>query len=140
MADNSSPFRLLWPEIDDAPSAKAASYLGAFGVALYSLVIAAIVTYGLIRIHATVSWGAAAAYLDALIFAVLAFGVSKLWRSAAIAALVLFLAEQILAGLRAHAMVGFVMPILLTLFLISGGRGTVLFHRFSGRDVAGGDA
>jgi hypothetical protein len=140
MADNSSPFRLLWPEIDDAQSAKAASYLGAFGVALYSLVVAAIVTYGLVRIHAAVSWAAVAAYFDAMIFAVLAFGIFRFWRSTAIAALVLFLAEQVLAGLQAHGMVGFVMPILLTLFMISGVRGTVLFHKFSRSEAAGGDA
>jgi hypothetical protein len=101
---------------------------------------AAIVTYGLVRIHAAVSWAAAAAYLDAMIFAVLAVGTFKLWRSTAIVALALFLAEQVLAGIRAHGMVGFVMPILIALFMISGVRGTVLFHKFSRGDAAGGDA
>jgi len=140
MADNSSPFRLLWPEIDDTESAKAASRLGVFGAALFSLGVAGLVTYGLLRTHAAVSWASSAAYLDTVIFAVLAFGIFKLWRSAAIAALVLFVAEQALAAIQAHGMVGFVMPILLTLFMISGVRGTVLFHRFSRQGVVGGDA
>jgi O-antigen ligase len=140
MADNSSLFRLLWPEIDDADSAKAASRLGVFGAALFSVGSAALVTYGLIRMHGAVSSANASAYLGAVIFAVLAFGIFKLWRSAAIAALLLFLAVQVLAGLRAHGMVGFVMPIVLALFMSSGVRGTVLFHKFSRPEAPGGDA
>ena len=70
-------------------------------------------------------------YIDAAIFALLALGIWRMWRSAAVIALCLFALEQILAGLRAHAMVGLIVPIILTLFLISGVRGTVLFRRYS---------
>jgi hypothetical protein len=138
MADNSSLFRLLWPEIDDADTAKAASRLGVFGALLYSVASAAMVTYHLLHIQTPVSWATAIAYLDAAIFAVLALGIFRLWRSAAIVAVVLLAAEQLLGAIRVHA-TG-ILSIVLVLFMISGARGTVLFHKFSRLEAGGGDA
>jgi len=138
MADNSSLFRLLWPEIDDADSALAASRLGVLAAGLYSAGSAALVTYRLLHIHATVSWASASAYLDAAIFAVLALGIFRLWRSAAIAALALSVLEELVSALQVHA-TG-ILSIVLVLFMISAVRGTVLFRKFSRLGAPSGDA
>jgi hypothetical protein len=137
MADNSGPFKILWPEIDDATSAKAAANLGAFGAGLFALITAGVVTYR--ALQAPSASPALAGYIEAAIYALLAFGIWRLWRAAAVIAFILFLAEQVVAGIHAHAMVGFVMPSLLTLFLISGVRGTFLFNKYSRLEVPGAD-
>jgi hypothetical protein len=136
VADNSGPFRLLWPEIDDAPSAKAAANLGAFWTGLYSLVTGGFVTYRVLQ--ASSGALAVAGYIETAMFALLAFGIWRLWRAAAVIAFVLFVGEQVLAGVRAHGMVGLI-PILVALFLISGVRGTFQFHRFSRSGVPNAD-
>ena len=50
-------------------------------------------------------------------------------------ALTLYVAEQVLASIRSHSMVGGILSVILTLFLVSGVRGTIQFHRFSRADV-----
>jgi hypothetical protein len=140
MADNSSLFRLLWPEIDDAESAMAASRLGVFAAVLYSVSSAVVVTYRLLHAPGAV-WASPAAYLaylDAAIFAALAVGIFRLWRSAAIVAAVLLFAEQVFGAIRAHA-TG-ILSFVLVLFMISGARGTVLFHKYSRPEAVDGDA
>ena len=45
MADNSGPFKLFWPEIDDISSAKAASRLGAWACLIVCVFTGAVLTY-----------------------------------------------------------------------------------------------
>jgi hypothetical protein len=135
MADNSSPFRLLWPDIDSAASAKAASRLGVFAAVACCLLAAGAATYALLSPQSAADSASASAYIDAGIFALLAVGIWRMWRAAAIIALLLFLVEQLLAALRTHSLIGFVVPILLTLFFISGVRGTIGFNKFARADL-----
>lgn len=137
MADNSGLFKLFWPAIDDVSSAKAASRLGVWACVLGFVFTSAMFTYQLAQTGSPTGSPLYAGYIDCGIFALLAVGIWMMWRSASIAALALFLVEQVLAGLRAHAMVGLVVPVLLTLFLISGVRGTVLFRRYPRESAAG---
>jgi len=128
---DSGIFGLFWPDIDDAASAKAASRLGFWAAVWMCVWTAAVVTYGLTRDAANPSPIGAYAYLDALVFAVLAWGIWRLWLAAAIIALALFLLEQVFAYFRTGSMVGLIMPVVLTLFFISGVRGTFAYRKLS---------
>ena len=140
MADNSGPFRLFWPEIDDVSSAKAASRLGVFGSVGFAILTAGTVTYGLQQEDWPSGAEAWYGYVDAVVFAVLAIGIWLMWRTAAVAALALFLLEQALATIEAGQLVGFLVPILITLFLISGVRGTLGYHKYMNEESPVSDA
>jgi hypothetical protein len=121
-------FSFLWPSIDDATSAIAASRNGALAAATIATWTAVVVTYALVRGNPT-PYGALA-YVDAGIFAALAWGIWRMSRAAAVAALVLFLLEQILAALRTGAVGGVIIATALMLFLIAGVRGVFAFRRY----------
>jgi hypothetical protein len=131
VADNSGPFKLFWPQIDDVTSARAASRLGTWACILICIFTGGMITYQIARSAPAAAGPLYSGYIDSGIFALLALGIWRMWRSAAIVSLALFIIEQVLAGMRAHVMVGLVVPVLLTLFLISGVRGTFAFRRYS---------
>lgn len=124
-------FGFLWPDIDDAASARAASRLGVLGAVLTALWTVVVVTAALLREDPSDPPTSVFAYADAVLFAFLAWGVWRLWRVAAIAALALFLLEQILAATRTGSIVSLILPIFLTLLFISGVRGVFAFRKFA---------
>lgn len=114
---------LYWPDVDDADGAKAAAD-HAFGAAVcVSAVTAlmAILSCVGVKIPLIDAWS----LVDAGLFALLALGIRKMWRSAATIALVLFVLERVAAG-KAN---GLIVAAILTAFFISGVRGTFAYRR-----------
>lgn len=130
MADNSDPMRFFWPEIDDLPSAIAASRLGAFGCAAYGALSIALITYTVVSSSGTLNSTAWGAYIESAVFLALAGGIWLYWRSAAMVALALFIVEQVLGALHAGRVVGVLIPLLVFFLLTSGVRGTVGYRKF----------
>jgi|HubBroStandDraft_2_1064218.scaffolds.fasta_scaffold1416984_1 hypothetical protein len=131
MANNANPFRLFWPEIDDAASAKAASRLGAIAAILYCLQLAGTATYVIVRNVRASPDEIQFAYVAALIYAVLAAGIWQLWRAPAIVAFVLYLAYQVLSAIIEGGISGYIIVGALTLFFLSGVRGTLAYKKLS---------
>jgi hypothetical protein len=125
VADNSSPLSFFWPEIDDSASCTSAAKIGVFGASLFALNLVGVALY---IWWAKVPTGASripSRLAEAAVFAGLAFGIWRMSRAAAIVALTVFLLEQLVALLRLGSVVGLILPVAITLFLISGVRGTV---------------
>jgi hypothetical protein len=131
MSNNDGLGGLFWPEIDDAQTAKSVSRLGVWAAVVVCLWGTGVVTYGVLKADSNLAPYGVLAYVDAAIFAVLAWGIWRLRRAAAVIALLLFVLEQALAALRTGSMVGLVMPVVLTLFFISGVRGTFAYRKYS---------
>ena len=130
--------RWLWPEIIDLESARAAAR-DARNAAIF--VAVATVVFVLLSIMGTEflqplgldAWG----FVDAAIFLVVAWGIHRMSRTAAVAGLIIYIAERLLIMLEAGSR-GIILTIILTLLFIHGVRGTFAFHRFraAGNDPA----
>jgi hypothetical protein len=123
-------FGFLWPSIEDSESAKDVANVGAIAAGLYATVTAGVPAYAAFNGGDVASISSVSAYVEAAFFAFLAFGIWRSWRWAAVVALVLYLLEQVLGAIRVGHMVGSIMPVVLTFFLISGIRGTFAFRKY----------
>jgi hypothetical protein len=134
------PFDILWPHIQDAQSAKAASYLGVLGAVMAAIWIAAIAIYGISEGgHLGLVRVGAGRLIPAGIFLLLAFGISRQWRPAAAIAPVLFLLEQSQSPVGLNGWMAGVMPWVYVLigtimvFFVSGLRGSFAYWRIQKR-------
>ena len=118
----------LWPTITDAASAKEACRAGS-GAAIFVAAVTAIVATASMISHTTVMGIDSGAFVDAAIFALLAWRIRRLSRVAAVFALVMYTGERIYMW----ASVGPsnpIVPIVITMALVSSVRGAFAFHRF----------
>ena len=120
-----------WPSTDTLEHAKSASRQGVWAAGFVAAITAIVATIALVSGSAFAGIDAWA-YLDAVLFAAITFGIYKLSRFAAVAGLVLYVLESLyamtqLAGPRA----GIVVRIILTLAFINAVRGTFAYHRLS---------
>jgi hypothetical protein len=130
MADNSSPFKLFWPEIDDLPSARDAARIGAYGawvVALFSVGSLAFQYFGGASMPQDLLLSGT---VFVLLFAGLGFGVWKLSRACAVIALVLYAIDSLSTLLLVRNGLS-VVGIAFLLLFISGTRGTFAWHKYS---------
>ena len=117
---------ILWPDISHLDGAKTAARSGLWaacfvaiataGVALYSEFVSPLLIFDI--------WG----LLDSLLFAVIAIGIWRMSRIAAIFGLTLYLGEQWYQW-TTDGVGNIIVAVLLTLMFVNGVRGTVAFHR-----------
>ena len=132
VANNSHPLRLLWPEIDDAQSAKQASRLGVFASVLFGLLTSAPAIYRIIRNMPEAHDDLVANSIVTGLFILLAVGIWLMWRVPAIVALSLYLLAWAAIVLKEGILSGYILMGAMASFFISGVRGTVAYRRLSG--------
>ena len=132
---SSKPERWFWPPIQDKPSAVAASNLGVSGAVIVAVFTTILATYSLIS-GSTGGVIYAWAFVDAILFAIIAFGIRRRSRIFAIAGLCLFAIEKGFQFSEFHFSVPslFIAGLVLVLF-VNGIRGTFELHRLSKDDA-----
>lgn len=119
----------IWPEITDLESAASAARSGFWAAAIVAAVTAAVATWAAVSGSSVLSinsW----AYLDAILFAVIAWRIRRYSRAFAVAGMLLFTVEKALLFVENGA-AGWPLALVLLLMFIAGVRGTVAYHRFS---------
>ncbi len=117
-----------WPAIEDKESAIAASKKGMWAAFIVAVVTALIATLAM-AMHKDIAGIDAWAYLDAGLFAVIAWGIKHLSRAAAVIGLLLFIAERIDMAVSQHNFS--ILSLLVLLMFVNGARGTFGYHRYA---------
>ena len=133
----SSTAREQWPSIQDRESALRISR-GGFVAAIFQAGLA--LMFAWIARKTTYAGLSISTYLiAAVIFGVIAMGIWRLSRVAAVLGLVLFVAEAIWMLLDVRGVTGLVKALLVTLFLtlifVNGVRGTFAYHNFADEET-----
>ncbi|MBI3405844.1 MAG: hypothetical protein HY046_10360 [Acidobacteria bacterium] len=124
----------LWPEVGTLPDAEDAINHGKYAAAAVALITALVATVALVSGNSILGVNAWA-YVDAIIFAVIAFGISRKSRFAAVAGLVLYILERIAMGMPA-GIAGIVLPFIFVCMFISGVRGTFAHQNLKQKEPA----
>lgn len=119
----------FWPDVSSIESAKKAAAYGAGAAGLVALMTAAFATMALMSRSTVIGFIDAWAYLDAMIFAIIAFGIYKESRVAAVFGLIVFLAEKAHQIHVTEKFDGAVMAVFIVVFFISSVRGTFALHK-----------
>lgn len=118
----------FWPDVSDVEGAKDAMKVGmwcAILVAAFTTIFAVLAFVG-IRLMGS----SPLALIDALLFAGVAYGISKYSRVAAIAGFVLFLIEKIAALISTGSILGVgVMGVVILIGFLNGMRGALAYHK-----------
>jgi hypothetical protein len=126
----------IWPPVDNIESAKQAARQGFWA----SLVIIGITIIFILlslsgnKILDVDLW----ALTDAAIFALIAFGISRFSRSAAVAGLIVYLLEKIYIWISHGILGNIIIVIILTLAFVNSIRGTFAYHRLLKERGTGG--
>jgi hypothetical protein len=121
-----------WPKIGNVADAIEASNRGFWAAVFVAAITAVIATISLLA-KTDVAYINSLAYVDAALFAIIAWRIRRRSKFFAVAGLVLFVFENVVQ-FSAHpqlAIFGWVMALLFILLFISGVRGTFAFHRLS---------
>ncbi|WP_430390603.1 hypothetical protein [Dyella sp. 20L07] len=129
MARNSQPVRWYWPEMGNVADAEQASNAGVWAAAFCAAVTTIFATISVFTKSDVVGINPLA-YVDAILFAIIAWGIRARYRAFAVIGLVLFVLEKIFQfATQPKAGVGIFLAIILLLAFISGVRGTFAYHR-----------
>jgi hypothetical protein len=124
MYTNSGTFSFLWPTIYDFDSAVAAARIGSTGAGIVALITAGLSSYQLLQLG-TASSDLIYGYVGAALYALLGIGIWRLWRWAAVCALLMYWADRLLMIIATRpSAIGLAILALFTLIFISGVRGT----------------
>jgi len=128
LAYRPSRWRIFWPDVDSLAGADEAILLG-YWAAFFVAILGAIV--GLLGVAS----GGLAVLADAALFAICGIGIQRKWRSAALVAFLLFLANLVVS-----VPLGGVGVLTLFIFvgLLNGVRGTLARAALLGRSQVGG--
>src|SRR5262245_28845717 len=124
---------VIWPKIGDIEAAKQVAKSGFWAAAIVAVVTAIFATIALVT-QKEVATIDAWAYVDAVLFALIAWRVKKFSRVFAVAGIVLDVLEEILLAQQLGG-TGVVMAIILLLMFIHGARGVFAYHRFVAKAV-----
>ncbi len=119
----------FWPKIVDIDTAKAAAkngYWAAIVVATVTALVATIALFSQKEIMSIDPW----AYLDAALFALIAWRIKNYSKIFAIVGVVLFVIERAVMA-ASNGATGWPLAIVLMLMFINGARGVFGYHRFS---------
>ena len=132
VADPQEPSKTnwLWPRLTDSATARKAAREGVFAAAWIALVTASIATSN-VFFGTTFMQITSAAYVDALLFALIGFGIYKMSRVAAIAGLALYAYEAVYMNATRGTTPNIIMLLVLTLAFANGIRGTFAASRFA---------
>lgn len=119
----------LWPKIVDIESARTAAKSGYWAAVIVASMTGVVATIALLS-HKEVMTVNAGAYIDAGVFAIIAWRVKRYSKISAVVGTVLFLAEKI-AMVISHGAAGLPVAFVLMLMFINGARGVFGYHRFS---------
>ena len=122
----------FWPKIYDVQSARKAAKQGMGACFFVAGVTALVAFYSRMGFQLFPDINASA-FLDAGVFAILGIGIYRMSRVAAVAALVLYLIEQVWVMSKVHTIIGFPFPMILIMVVCfaAGIRGTFAFHRYA---------
>lgn len=118
----------MWPSITDRDSARQAALQGMWAAYWCAGITTAVALAGMAGLRA-LPVGAEALF-DAAIFAAIGWGISRMSRCAAVAGLLLYVAERILMW-QVNGPVGIFMAVAFTLCFIGAVRGTFAFHGYA---------
>jgi hypothetical protein len=121
VTERPSRWRAFWPDVGDLASAKDASRQGMWGAIVVGGVTAVAAPLGFLDVD---SW----ALCDAALFLGIAWGIYKVWRTAAAAGLLLFLLERVVMFAQTKQTGGLVALALLLAFG-NGARGAFAYRR-----------
>jgi hypothetical protein len=124
----------LWPKISDAESARRAAMRGCWAAVISAVVTALVVAAGLYGLE-TVQGVDAYALVDVALLVLLAWGIRKMFRTAAVIALVYFVGSKVLLY-SANGVGNPIVFIVFCLLYINGVRGTYAYRQFKDGGVA----
>lgn len=120
----------FWPPVDSLNAAKEAAKQGAIAAAIVAGITAIVAILSLFGLEITSLW----ALVDAALFALIAFGIYKLSRVAAVIGLTLYLWEQ-LSQILATGKTNIFLVVLFTLYFIHAIRGTFAYHKLKEQEL-----
>lgn len=124
----------LWPEILNIEEAKKASLQGVWAclfIAVITAILAAFAAAGY-----PVNGFSSDAFIDALFFLIIGFGIKKQSRTAAVSGLALYIIELIYNGLTStNGVKNSIIAIIFVMAFITTVRGTFAYHKFIGSKV-----
>ncbi|HEY1269106.1 MAG TPA: hypothetical protein VGH16_17740 [Candidatus Binatia bacterium] len=118
-----------WPDVSTIDGAKKASMNGVWAAVFTAVVTALVASWALGAQAAAFGYITAWAFLDAILFSVIALGIYKESRFAAVAGLSLFVIEKIDQFSHGPKTSGIIMAIVLTLCYLAAIRGTYALRR-----------
>lgn len=126
-----SKSRWYWPQIHDVESARRAARQGRNVALLVATLTSCLALIGHTYAEFAEKTGFDAwAFLDAALFFVIAFGIGRLSRTAAIAGFLLFLLEKIVMWADDGAANGWIVAVFILLAFLHSIRGTFAWHRY----------
>lgn len=126
LIDSSLSWRSFWPEVNTADSALTAIRLGIYSCILLTYIYAGRILIGLLSGARIDPLG----YLDPVLFALLAFGLYRKSRTAAVLGILIFLASVIYSWVNVGlTCISMAIEILLAIGLLNGIRGTYAINR-----------
>ena len=120
---------VFWPSIGTIEQAKGAVKTGAVAAVLVALITTAFASWALFSGGSVAGFIDPWAYVDAVLFGAIAFGIYKESRAAAVVGLLLYVLEKVYQVVLTGQFQGAILTILFVLFFISGVRGTFALHR-----------
>jgi hypothetical protein len=118
----------LWPQITDSESARSAARGGRTAAIICAAVTLVFTMIAISRIKFSQGLGLTVLSLaDVFLFGIVAWGIHRMSRTAAVLGLLLYGAERLMAG---NATKAIYFTIVLTLLFINGIRGTFAYHQY----------
>ena len=127
-----------WPKISDQDSAIEASKAGFWAALTVAIITAVFATIALVS-HKDIASINASAYLDAILFSIIAWRIKNYSKFFAVVGVLLFLIEKVVQFQSSGAQ-GWPLAIILLLMFISGARGVFAFHRYESEQPQVGSA
>ena len=121
---NKNPLSAFWPAVDTLEAAKNTAKQGGIAAAIVAVITAVFAILSLFGVELVSIW----ALVDAGLFALIAFGVFKMSRVAAVLGLLIYLWGQI-NQMLATGKINSILFILFVLYFIHGIRGTFAYHK-----------
>lgn len=121
-----------WPDVADVQSAEKASRAG-YWAAVFVASVTALVASVALYLHRSVLGIDGFGFVDAVIFAGIAFGIYRMSRVVAVLGLIFYLVERLYAIANASnaSASANVMTVILTLQFVHGIRGTFAYHQLT---------
>lgn len=132
MPSRQAPVRWYWPTFGNVADAEQASNQGMWAAVFCAAVTTIMATVSLFAAHGVMGINPSA-YVDAVLFALIAWRIRARSKAFAIAGLCLFVIEKIyqVATHPETLGMGIFLAVILLLCFISGVRGTFAYHRFT---------
>ena len=139
MANRNQPVRWYWPTFGNVADAVQASNQGMWAAVFCAAVTAIMATASIFAANGIIGVRPSA-YVDALLFAVIAWRIHARSKAFAIAGLCLFVLEKVfqIATHPETLRFGAILAVILLLCFISGVRGTFAYHRFAAEGAVQG--